>query len=194
MSYTMGTVSNGLLLVSVVGSTVVVTGITFNGIAMTSAGTAIYGGNTQYLYYLFSPSSGTNNISVTFIGGNSDVDVHASSYSGVSQSGFPDASSFTTSNIGSPLVYTLTTGANAWMFSTGRNTSQGPLNASTGVTTRGTLGVGYLNMGDSNGPLTAGSNSMTWTGVSGTAVYGGLVVSFLPAVVVVANGNFLSFM
>lgn len=190
LSYTMGSVSNGLLLVSAIGSTVVVTGMTYNGVAMTSAGSASLFGNTEYLYYMYAPGSGANNIVVTFTGGSSDIDVHVASYSGVAQSSFPDASSFTTTHTGTPLTYTLTVSANAWMWSTGRNTSQGPLTAGTNVTGRGTQGTGYLNMGDSNGPFSAGSQTQTWTGSSGTASYGGIVVSFVPAGTTTVNSGF----
>lgn len=190
-SHTIGAGSNELLIVSIAGSTVVATGITYNGVSMTLAGSAA-GVNLIYVYYLFAPTAGTNNIVTSFSGGTSDLQVFGTSYSGVKQTGFPDASSYTQTALGN-ITYTLTTvAANAWMWSLARNGSSGPCTASTGSTDRSS-GTRYFSGGDSNGALAAGSNSMAWTTSGSTSTTYGPTLSFAPAVTA-GTSHFLSSM
>lgn len=86
LSYAMGSVSNGLLVVSIMIPTTLdnISGATFNGSAMTEITTYTVGSNRMYLYYILAPSSGTHNITVTRTGSiSSGWVVMASSYSGI---------------------------------------------------------------------------------------------------------------
>jgi len=96
-SLTVAQACNGtdrLLVTGVVTTptTDIVTGVTYNGAALTRSATTDYGGVArEYLYYLINPSSGTNNIVVSISGGATLIQAHSACYTGVSQSGFPDA-------------------------------------------------------------------------------------------------------
>lgn len=187
VSITVGSSGNRLLLVSAVGSTVAVTGITSNGSAMTLLGVAS-GINPIYVYGMLAPASGANSIVVTFTGGTTDIQVFATSYAGVSQTGLPDASSFTQTASGNLTLSLTTIANNTWLWSCARNGSSGPMGASTGTTDRST-GTRFMSGGDSNGALTpAGSHSMAWTASSGTSY--GPILSFAPAVATPINSGF----
>ena len=71
-----------------------ITGITYNAVAMTQQAKLAVGTNYVYLYYLIAPDTGAHDVVVS--SGSSVVLVAcAVSYTGVSQSGFPDASTST---------------------------------------------------------------------------------------------------
>lgn len=89
-SYTMGSVSGGLLLVFVgynrsTGSAAV-TAMTFNGVSMTSLGATVLGNVVGELWYLLAPASGTHNVVVTLDSSKLEwVGIGALSWSGVNQ-------------------------------------------------------------------------------------------------------------
>ena len=80
-----------LFVTSVSNTSETTTGVTYNGVAMTKVGEVTdTNGPTQYLWVLFSPSTGANDVVVTNSGG--VMAGGAASYTGVDQGGL-DASS-----------------------------------------------------------------------------------------------------
>ena len=137
------------------------TGVTYNGVAMTSLGLEIYQ-DPDYvdLYYLIAPATGTNNIVISrevsglIIGG-------AVSYTGAKQSGVPDASYSNLNDSGTEHSGTVTTIAdNCWAVMTIRCASAGKSTAGEGTTRRINIDT-YFQMYDGNGPKTpAGSYTL----------------------------------
>ncbi|NTW34143.1 MAG: hypothetical protein HGB12_16250, partial [Bacteroidetes bacterium] len=155
-----------------------ITGITYNGIALTKIAEELESGQSCYvsLWYLLSPASGTNNIEVTT--DVSGIISTAASYTGVRQFGQPDAS---VGNHGlRPQTFTLTTATdNSWTVIGIRCLSGSPT-AVTGATLRQSTAAG-AGIFDSNGPTTpAGSTSMTISNTSNNQV-SGVMASFAPA-------------
>lgn len=148
-----------------------VTGITYNSVALTQIGTGVVSGsNTVRMWYLLSPATGTNNITITGSAGNTNMGVCAVSYTGVKQSSQPDASGTNTSGATvsySESVTTITN--NCWTVMAGCalsglvlvNSSKAFIRQQPEVTYRGTF---YT---DSNSEITpAGSTTSTVTSVS----------------------------
>lgn len=94
------------------------TGVTYNGVSMTEiAGTRGAQGNTATtLFYLLAPATGAHNVVVTFAA-SAQIVSHSISWTGVKQSGQPDASNGNHGNAGTDSNVTFTTVAsNAVMF------------------------------------------------------------------------------
>jgi hypothetical protein len=110
-AYTCSSGSNRLLVVGVIGDTTLdnVTGVTYNGVAMTLAvkQTTVFSNNrVTYLFYLLNPASGSNNVVIS-----ASVAEYlfglAADYTGVGQFAQPDN---TIANIGANTsITTLTT-------------------------------------------------------------------------------------
>lgn len=155
------------------------TGITYNGVAMTfGMKVAASGPVEMYLYYLYAPASGTHNIVATLSSG-AGVALSGLSYTGVSQTGFPDAS-VSNGSIASPANFTLTTVANnAWLAGFMMSDNGSNMTAGTGTILRATTNQ-FVPL-DSNGAKTpAGSYSLQ--GVDAGRNIGGIVVSLAPAI------------
>lgn len=172
-----------LLLVCVTGSSRP-TGITYNGVALTklasSAGNGTTG-KTMELWYLIAPATGSNTIAVS--GSPTDYIGIAQSYTGVKQSGFPDAEHFVYDSSGAKTTHsgTVTTVANncwlvGWAHTNGGNTSAGA-----NTTQRSASGSFAFEGYDSNAARTpAGSQSLNFS--SATSVFwSSVVVSIAPA-------------
>jgi hypothetical protein len=149
------------------------TGVTYNGVAMTliNSGVAI---DTYSLWYLFNPASGAHNIVATMTGG-SVLFVEAASYTGTTVTGV-DASA--TSAAAATSVTTIAD--NCWcVYGSADRTGADPT-AVSGCVRRAAAGSGgSMGLFDSNGPKTpAGSTTLT-TSASGSIV--GLLASFGPA-------------
>jgi len=160
------------------------TGITYNSVALTLIGkTNPTGDRWVYLWYLIGPTTGSHNVVVS-TNFSSAIDCHAASYTGVSQSGQPDAS-VTNSNTsvanGSDYTTTITVvAANSWTIIAGRINSGSGITAGSGTTTRQS-GSNGLYTADSNGALSAGSTSLILHNGSGSSVIAGSVMaSFKP--------------
>lgn len=95
-----------------------ITSVTYNGVPMTQISKQAVSGfginNYQYMYGLLSPATGANNIVVN-VSPNSSIDLASASYTGVKQSGLPDA--FNTGNAtGTAVTASVTTIAdNCWV-------------------------------------------------------------------------------
>jgi hypothetical protein len=190
-SHTVGVGSNRLLVVSVLGDVVSgandITGVTYAGQAMTLATSVQTGSGANrktYLYYLLNPPTGANNVVITsttahFLGGN------AASYTGVKQTGQPDA---TVSHGGSGSLSSFTTSIttvadNSWAILVENSyTANNPPTAGTGLTRRvfdATFGANTIF--DGNGAITpAGAYSMTTSRPSSVDTINHIAASFAP--------------
>lgn len=187
--------SNRLLIVVITsagGYEDVITGVTYNSVAMTRVPSVgyVYDAGSQnravFMYYLIAPSTGANNVVVSASSARY-LRCASASYTGVKQSGFPDGSN-SNSNSGDESATSVTTSVttgddNCWNIS-GLMSYQ-PV-ASTGVTERQNVN-NYCGLGDSNGAKTPpGSYSMTWT--NSTPQWDGAIqVSIAPNIDVTTN-------
>ena len=172
--------SNLVLFVSVIyGTADNVTGVTYNGVAMTQLGKQQRPGGSRftYLYGLVNPTTGANNVVIS--NSASDFTEGASvSYTGVKQSGLPDA--FVGQNYTAQTVYStnITTIADdCWLTGLGYG---GTVSAGTNATLRQTMSFGSEALFDSNSSVgTAGSKTINvnTTSSSGTTLF----ASFAPA-------------
>lgn len=197
-AFTVGAGSNMLLFVGVknFSGATAPSSVTYAGSAMTLLKSITYNSSRSlHLYAIIAPTSGANNIVVTFAAASS-MYVFASSYSGAFQSVTMDNSTSKTAS-GTSVAITLTTVANnCWTLGFFDIDAGSTISAGAGTTLRVTApSAAVPGMGDSNAPITpAGSTTLNATfSVSGT--YGALMVSFAPAggSPPVANGNFFLF-
>lgn len=159
-----------------------VTGITYNGVAMTRVptnGIANDGGDRRdYMYYLINPATGSNNVVITTTG--TDIWGCSISYTGSHQT-TPINGSAKQEGQASPITTSVTTTEdNCWsILWTGFNRQA---TASTGSTLRATNAtVTSSRMFDSNGPKTpAGAQAMTTTIASDVGTQ--IQVAFAPSV------------
>lgn len=175
--------SDRILWVGIFGDTTdTLTGITYNGVAMTVAQKVGmgFGDRWIYLYYLVNPATGSNTVSATFSASTAAKAV-AVSYTGAKQTGQPDNSNNWTDLFVSSISHSITTVAdNCWMVFIAKTNGAGTPSAGTGSTSRG--GSNSFAFFDSNGPITpAGSYSMACS-VGGSAVWGSCMASFSPSV------------
>lgn len=140
-----------------------VTGITYNGVAMTRAVGKWGGGHGEcsFLYYLSSPATGSNNVVISF-SSTCTADYGIASYTGVTTSSPIDGTFSAFHTAGSTYTETITTATdNCWMvvfIGLQRGST-----ASTNSTQRSGVSGGG-NLFDSNSAITpAGSFSMTQT-------------------------------
>lgn len=153
------------------GANDVVTGVTYNAVAMTRGSSLGYSTTIRaYIYYLDDPDTGSNNVVISSSGGGR-IKAASLSYTGVA--GGYDTSTTSSDNSPTPgappqdFVTSLTAAANSWTVLIGEN-NENTLEADTGSTLR-TSGVNALEGFDSNG-LVSGSTSMTVTVTSGVDV------------------------
>ena len=191
-NHTCSSGSNRLLLVGVSqfgGDTV--TGITYNGVAMTQLvkTTAAWGGPTGYIYGLLNPASGTNAVAVSWTGGNDFTRCSAGSYTGVKQTGLPDATAHNENATAAQtsIAATITTVAdNSWVgvYSLAQN---GTFSSLTNGTIRQSSGPTMW--GDSNGAVTpAGMDTLT-SNFASSGQQCILLASFAPAI---SGGGFFN--
>lgn len=184
-SYTVGSGSDRMLVVGVKGSESTyydISGVTYNGTAMTLLDKQGPGNRWIYFFYLLNPDSGTHNVVITATLSGYILAV-AADYTGVSQTGQPDATTKGTGLSGAYTGTVTTTANNSWgilMFGGYSGTS--PL-AGSGSTRRAYDGVfGTIGLFDSNGPKTpAGSFSMTANYAETSASTNGILGTFSPA-------------
>lgn len=158
--------SDRLLLVAVsIGAAVnTITGVTYNGVALTKLITTDFNGSIGVLeiWGLVNPASGTNSISVAFTG-SQFMGASAVSYTGVKQSGLPDASNYTDiAGVSSSSITTAVTtvAATTWIVAATYSNTGTP-SAGTNQTARGTTATRATMLGDTNANQSPGSNSMT---------------------------------
>lgn len=151
--------SNRFLVVQILTNLDRVTGVTYNGVAMT----LIYKGatdNYSTVYGLIAPATGANDIVVT-CSTSQDIIAHSISYTGVSQSIFPSNSAQATSST----VNVVTVYNNSWLVSFYRHTSVGSATAGANTTLRIDDATYAMASADSNAALTPpGTFGQTITG------------------------------
>lgn len=177
-SYTMGLGPNGLLIAWAGQNGLTDPAPIYGGHAMTKY-SPYSDSDGNFLYYLFNPPTGANTLSFT-----GTPQACVLSYTGVSQTGFPDAATSALSGSGSTLSATLTPVATgAWgIFLTEANR-----NFSTSVSnyTRRAAATSNMQSGDTNG-IISGSTTMSWT-QSSAAAWFGIMITISPAVASAAS-------
>ena len=179
--------SNRFLIVSAYGGAdgTDISGMTYAGVAMTFVAKAQYPANNSYVhvYYLIAPATGANNVVVSYTP-NSRMAGVATSYTGVKQSGQPDSYNTKTQAGASTITQTTTvvaTGCWGYAAEEGSNVTYATT-IGQGVIT--TMRGGYddaIGVGDSNGPIGTGSQTLG-LGTAAPASHRGMVVlSFAPA-------------
>lgn len=175
--------SDRILIVGITSNNAdVITGVTYNGTAMTLAKKSTFAGPTMYLYYLLAPDTGANNVVVSASGAGEYIRVSSVSYTGVQQSGQPDATdeeSASATSVTSSLTQAVT---HAWQIGLVQGGHDGTVTAGSGVgSIRRTVTGGYNSIGDSNARTSVGTQSMTWN-QGGSAGFQALQISIVDVV------------
>lgn len=173
---------NRLLFVATTYTGATVTGITYGGVAMTRVGSAVSVVTQDCtLFALVNPTLGANDVVITYSGSATYSSAEVYSYTGVLQSGFPDASTFSTTT-GTSIMETVTTVAdNCWAVLQTVAASGGNATAGTNSTAIITSGACFDNLGYGN-ITPAGSFSLSAN--HGTSVMlGGIMASFAPLII-----------
>lgn len=171
--------ANRILHVLTYGVADNVTGVTYNGVAMTRIAIKRDNSNNGYvsLYELVNPASGTNNVAASFTG--SQTSAQAMSHTGA-DSVQPDSSaSGATANFATELdVATTVVASNCWLVGAFGATNGG-MTMETGTTKRVDEGTtNFRCLVDSNGTVATGSRSL---GVNSPAnALNGVVASIVP--------------
>lgn len=168
--------SNRILFVSCFGTvTDTITGVTYNGVAMTLTGKDVTAGDRYtYQFMLVAPTTGSNNVVVTASASDA-LDAHAASYTGASQSGQPDATTHGNGNTGGADITVTVVADQSWIIGTFRGAGGATPNSGT----TGRVASGDLYTGDSNGPKSPGTAGVGYN--SPTNVFAYIVTSFAPA-------------
>lgn len=168
-----------------------VTGVTYNGVAMTQLAkkqdTSF--NSWQYIYFLAAPASGANNVVVS-LSSNAAGSLMNVSYTGVSATQ-PDSSNTngaTTSGSGTPFTLTTTVVAsNCWLLAITKDSSGGSA-AGSGTTRRTSLSSGGGDqIWDSNGTVGTGSKTLNMTNTFNPTQWYGIIVSIAPYVAPTLN-------
>ena len=164
---TIAAVSDSILFIGgrIQGASNIVTNVTWNGSALTqiSGGAANPGGSYTYLFYLINPATGNNTAAITVSDQSKANEAVASVYDGAKQSAQPDSSNTATaSNATSLTGSTTVVASNCWLVSVigTQDGIGGNPTAGTGTTRRNQSG--NCSIGDSNGTVSTGSQSMSW--------------------------------
>src|SRR5580692_337091 len=88
-TYTVGSGNNRVLVICFVGDIVAGSTVTYGGVTMTGP-VAVDSNQTQELFYLLNPASGSNTFTLSYTSGSSYIQVIAADYSNVKQVGQPD--------------------------------------------------------------------------------------------------------
>jgi hypothetical protein len=168
-----------------------ITGVTFNGVAMTLATKNVLGAAGErdlYIYYLVNPPTGAQNVVVS-ASGTTTLAGFACSYTGVRQGGHPDA--IATNSGSGPLASTITTVANnSWVFLIGGAGITQPLTAVTNCVARGST-TNRTNVFDTDGPVSpAGLYSLTVDANGAAAMQTALMSFTVPVTLTAATGTY----
>jgi len=139
-------------------SSVTVSSMEYNGVAMTHVGTSTIDSyspaHNLWAYILANPSAGTNNL-IYNLSGSSYNYAWIATYTGCNQTGIPDASSFPAGTTGTSLSTNITTiAANSWIVGNFESDNGGTLAATGAGTIQGSTAVAGTRYMDSNGPIT----------------------------------------
>jgi len=188
-SHTTGSGSNRIMIVgvSIRTTTVSVSGITYGAQSLTfiRADTHSDGSVRSELWYLIAPTSGTATVTVT-LSGTSRATGGSCTYTGVAQTSPIDANAGGFGKSGSPSQSVTVNTANSWLLGHIAVTGSGKTITSEGsgqtirwdqVTSGGTAADHNRGHGSDKGPVSTGSQSMSW-GLSGSENYAISVVAF----------------
>ena len=155
-----------------------ITGVTYDGVAMTEIDSSSQTNNSVSLWYLIAPSTGASDVVITRSSSTNALVGVGVSYTGCLQSGVPDSDNTGGSSSGSSLtISTTTVEDNCWITGIFRNEA-GVNSAGANTTMRNASSIA---MGDTNAdqsPAGAHSIGATW---SGSVRNVGVVASFAPA-------------
>lgn len=164
-----------------------VNSVTYNGVAMTEVDERLNSTVRLSLSYLIAPTTGANNVVVTWSGAGTgagqQLNAISASYTGAKQTGQPDSNGFATFTNATVLAISTTVVAeNSWLSGT-LNGNAGEMINGTGPETQ--RGVDRFNQVaiDTNGVVGTGAQTLDWDDgwtVNDTGV--GLVISIAPAV------------
>jgi hypothetical protein len=134
------------------GAADTVTGVTYNGAAMTLAGNVLVNSGNRIRYWILSaPTAGTHNVVIT-APGHGTIYADAITYSGCAQSGQPVATN-TGQTTNTSITVAVDAGqANCWVTALARNNT-GTMSASTGLALNSDI------IYDSNGTVATGSQN-----------------------------------
>jgi len=174
-----------------------VTNVTWNGTAMTFIDYQFdnFGANGSTgvgLWYILNPTAGVTNVVVSASNGSNRA--KAAFYTGVKQTGQPDASNKgNVPNGTTNLALTVTTVAdNSWSILVGRDINGNALQSVSNATIRVPSTDNAIGFFDSNSDITpAGNFTMTVKTASGSFPKNGVIASFAPAVSAPANNGFM---
>lgn len=161
-----------------------VTGITFNGVALTKANETDDAPNnfTAGLWYLVAPAASAQNVVVTYTGSCSDIAAFAISLTGVNQTNPLDAATgglTAAANSASKSITVVT--ANSWVVDCvllfGIDLG---LSADAGQTERLNGSGVFDRLASTKGPVSTGSVSMGWSGASSSPNWAHSLASFAP--------------
>jgi len=182
--------TNRLLIVAVNNPNQDITGVTYNGVAMTQQLAPTGAGNLA-VYSLLNPATGSNTVAATGMGGSTSVMVIAVSYTGVKQSAFPDSKNNDTTNTNVRTLATTVVAANCWLINCGAGTvdvSNPVINTNrTNRKSQTNANVPFtpfaLVAGDSNATVSTGSQStiFTTTGINSPVCAGVFSLSAEPS-------------
>lgn len=186
------------------GGSNVISGVTYNGVSMTSNGTptADSNGDKLWMFYLINPASGSNTVSISYSSSGTFARGCSASYTGVKQSGQPDSHQYALSTASGTSVSVVNNvvATGCWIIQGGgsASTTVGSLNGSASrqsVNGSGNFG-GKLLFSDTNATVSTGNNTSTLTGSNlGTGQYFAIhAISISPAPAPLTNGNFLALM
>ncbi len=185
-SATVGVAANPILFVCIEnGSTAqdLVTSVTYNSVAMTQFMNVTSANPWRgWCYYLVNPATGAHTVAIT-TSGTMDMRAASVSYTGASQTGVPDSSNSgaQTSNSASISVNTTVVASGSWV-SAFTFSGAVPANTIGGVLTATRISNGSaIVWADSNGTVSTGSNTATFSNASPTQTYLTLVFSIAPA-------------
>lgn len=176
-SHTCGSGSDRLLVVTIQmrgGAGGGVTGVTYNGVAMTQVTTEAVSGSAHCtMYYLVNPASGSNTVSITQVmTGPSHMVASATSFTGVDQTTPLNAFNKAAATSAGPMTTSVTTTvADCWVIdSCAMRTQAGEAATMTAVTNRvsrtnsNTAAAGLRGLVSTIGPAAAaGSHTCEWT-------------------------------
>lgn len=157
----------------------IVTGVTYNSVSMTQLSKVNINTAYLYIYYLLAPSTGSNTVAINVSDQSKNVQGISVSYTGVKQSGQPDSSNTNTATSNTITTSTTVIANGCWLISAFSHAdgSSGTLSAGTGVTQR--CLNNDIRIGDSNGVVPTGSQSMTWNSTA-TENLAMVMASFTP--------------
>lgn len=158
-----------------------VSGITYNGDALTKIADSDVGYERVEAWYLVNPDTGNNSIVVTMGGTCSNLSVHAISFVGAKQTGQPDASANPEPAAEDPISESLTTiNANCYVVSMVQTVNDGVDSLGGSQTQIASTGSGYVVSSVSGKHVSAGSVTHEYdSGVSDDAAM--VLVSVQPA-------------